>query len=236
MIIRSMKESIPHKSGNKYSKKYSVGDKVRFIHAGRELSREVAEITGYDKDGFYTFTWDDGEKSNGVGDVNFKLVKKGKSLLESSNYLYKVDIMMTLVAHSVVYERGSSEVDLLDDEYESDYDDEITKSYRYLVGSINNSKFRGTKTKIEAVKCKKGILHLRVSSLIDLSELESKNPSKLSLDIYDHIVGMIKPIKNIDTYMRNTSIDPDSLDEEEVSVSIEYNDYYDTKLLSKSQV
>lgn len=73
MII--INESTLKERGNKFSKKFSVGDKVRFIHAGGKLSKEVAVITGYDKDGFYTYEWSDGEKSNGSGDVNFKMAQ-----------------------------------------------------------------------------------------------------------------------------------------------------------------
>lgn len=62
--------------GNKYCVKFKIGDKVRFIHPGGKLSKEIATITGYDKDGFYTYTWSDGEKSNGSSDVNFRKINE----------------------------------------------------------------------------------------------------------------------------------------------------------------
>lgn len=61
---------------NKYCKNLVPGDKARFINAGGKLSKEVATITGYDNDGYYTYTWDDGEKSNGSADVNFIKINK----------------------------------------------------------------------------------------------------------------------------------------------------------------
>ena len=64
--------------GNKYSTKFSIGDKVRFKHAGGQLSPEIATITGHNDEGYYTFTWDDGTKDEGSSDVNFALVGGSK--------------------------------------------------------------------------------------------------------------------------------------------------------------
>lgn len=61
-------------TANRFCRQYKIGDKVRFIHTGGKLSKEMATITGYDEDGFYTYTWDDGENSSGSADVNFHKV------------------------------------------------------------------------------------------------------------------------------------------------------------------
>lgn len=58
---------------NQYCKEYNIGDAVRFVHSGGRLSKEVAVIKGYDKDGFYVVEWEDGEKSKGIADINLKL-------------------------------------------------------------------------------------------------------------------------------------------------------------------
>lgn len=54
---------------NRYSVEYKIGDKVRFDHGGGNISDEIATISGYDSDGFYMVTWDDGEISEGLSDA-----------------------------------------------------------------------------------------------------------------------------------------------------------------------
>jgi uncharacterized protein YodC (DUF2158 family) len=74
---------------NKYSMKFKVGDRVKFIHSGNRLSPETATITGFDEDGFYQVKWDDGEISNGLGDFNLKLIVKpsNSNFTESKDYV-----------------------------------------------------------------------------------------------------------------------------------------------------
>ncbi len=69
-------DNIPKDFKNKYSTAYSLGDVVKFIHAGNKLSDETAIITGYDDEGFYKVKWSDGEESEGLHDKNLKLVSK----------------------------------------------------------------------------------------------------------------------------------------------------------------
>lgn len=55
--------------GNKYCTKFKIGQEVRFNHGGGQYSDEVATISGYDKDGFYKVTWEDGSTSEGLSDA-----------------------------------------------------------------------------------------------------------------------------------------------------------------------
>ena len=56
-------------SKNKYCIQFKIGDEVRFNHGGGQYSDEVATISGYDKDGFYKVTWEDGSTSEGLSDT-----------------------------------------------------------------------------------------------------------------------------------------------------------------------
>lgn len=56
-------------SKNKYCIQFKIGDEVRFNHGGGQYSDEVATISGYDKDGFYKVTWEDGSTSEGLSDA-----------------------------------------------------------------------------------------------------------------------------------------------------------------------
>lgn len=56
-------------SKNKYCIQFKIGDEVRFSHGGGQYSDEVATISGYDKDGFYKVTWEDGSTSEGLSDT-----------------------------------------------------------------------------------------------------------------------------------------------------------------------
>ena len=74
-IIETIKEDIDHI--NKYAIKFKIGDRVKFIHPGNELSPETATIIGYDEDGFYKVRWEDSTISTGIGDPNLVLVEYG---------------------------------------------------------------------------------------------------------------------------------------------------------------
>lgn len=65
----AMKENEP----NQYCKKFSIGDKVKFKHAGGRVSPQSATILGYDDEGYYEIEWPDGEISTGIHDYNLKL-------------------------------------------------------------------------------------------------------------------------------------------------------------------
>ena len=65
----SSASSIKATSKNKYCIQFKIGDEVRFNHGGGQYSDEVATISGYDKDGFYKVTWEDGSTSEGLSDA-----------------------------------------------------------------------------------------------------------------------------------------------------------------------
>jgi hypothetical protein len=52
------------------AQKFEAGDKVRFVYPDGELSEEVAQVVGYDKDGLYIIQWPNKTYSDALMDEN----------------------------------------------------------------------------------------------------------------------------------------------------------------------
>ena len=92
---------------NQYCQEYSIGDKVKFKHAGGRVSPQTAKIIGYDDTGYYELEWPDGEVSIGIHDMNLVQVKPLKE---------------------------EEEPNLPDSYYEIDDPDERSKMFQKIVG------------------------------------------------------------------------------------------------------